>query len=156
MRVQNYNETTVLRDRTHVYTHVLLPIIDNNRLISPVLFWAAGREAAIQVVKHWSVTLQPADLTLKRCLRVQPGHKSFISLRLITSLCQWSSVTTHLQVMILRSAYRSSSSQTACTIFTHHDYPVCYDCWENPARDRKLSNSQACTCDFEQMVSLCP
>ncbi len=83
----------------------------------PVLFWVAGGEAAVQAVDHWSATPQPADLTLERCLRIQPGHKSFISLCLITSLWQWSSVTTHLQAMVLWSVYRSGPSQTACAMF---------------------------------------
>ena len=96
---------------THIHTHTNSSASKQIQygqygVMSPVLFWVTGGEAAVQATDQWSVTLQLADLILEQCLHIQPRHKSFISLCLISSLCQWSSVTTHLQVMILWYVYR--------------------------------------------------
>lgn len=153
---------------THMHTPSAALYIDSNGrsgLRSPacsdLLSRAAGRGAGVPAVDHWSVTPQSADLTLERCSRMQHGHKSFMALCLITPLCQWSSVTTHLQVMILWSVPRAAQARAKPRVcgfdffnyfrlfHTHHDCHICHKRCENPARHRLALSSRACTCDFE-------
>ncbi len=151
---------TAQNTQKHKYTHTFCYILTVKNSTQSCLRYPFGLQEEkllyrLQIID--SVTLEPSDLTLKRLLRMQPGYKSFISLCLITSLCRMischnssASDNSVIHVEIKPEPNCMSIFIYLFTCFAHHDYHTCYDCCENPPRDRSQFSSRTCSCNFEQ------